>query len=132
MDTIGKELKGLGISDRQLDELNAETHTFNENDLLHEIGGEVYSVFKVKIDRAQFDMDKAMMDIKEPPQGKGALDPSAMIQLSEKTSIHKKLIETVNKLRGDISLIGENWKKMAIQSSLKRMARPKNLWVRNE
>ena len=110
VDTIGKELKGLGISDRQLDELNAETHTFNENDLLHEVGGEIYSVLKAKIDRAQFDMDKAMMDIKNPLQGKGALDPTAMIQLNEKTRIQQKLIETITKLQNDIRLIGENWK----------------------
>ena len=110
VDTIGKELKGLGISDRQLDELNAETHTFNENDLLHEVGAGIYSVFKAKIDRAQLDMDNAMMNIKEPLQGKGVLDPSSMIQLNEKTRVHQELVETINKLTGDIRLIGENWK----------------------
>ena len=104
VNTIGKELKELGIPDSQLDELNAETHTFNENDLLHEIGSAIYSVFKVKIDQIQ-------LDIKEPLQGKGALDPNAMIKLNEKNSIHQNLVDTVNEITSNIRLMGEDWRK---------------------
>ena len=120
VDSIGKELKGLGISDRQLDELNSETHIFNENDLLHEVGVGIYSVLKEKNDRAQLDMDNAMMNMKEPLQGKGALEPSAMIQLTEKTSIHQKLVETVTRLQSDIRLIGERWKKNGNSESFEK------------
>lgn len=110
VNTIGKELKGLGISDSQLDELNAETHTFNENDLLHEVEFGINSVLKTKIDSARFDMDNAMMDIQKPLQGIGVMDPSAMIQVNEKNSTHQELLETANNLTGNISLNVERWK----------------------